>query len=128
MQRLTGGVLILRNKFFIILYRGKNFLPPSVANSIAERETEIKTQLLEEEAARSKAVESFHAIDELLPIPSTSGTFSEFQDIHTKSGHLQDENWEMKVQIEAEKERLEKELRMQERKLLIVRFKYFILV
>lgn len=125
MQRLTGGVLILRNKFYIILYRGKDFLPPSVANSIAERETEINTKLLDEEAARSRVFESFHAIDESLPIPSTSGTFSEFQYIHTKSGHLQDKNWEIKVQLEAEKQRLEKELRKQERKLLIVRFKYF---
>eukprot|EP00268_Persea_americana_P014992 TRINITY_DN16793_c0_g1_i1.p1 TRINITY_DN16793_c0_g1~~TRINITY_DN16793_c0_g1_i1.p1 ORF type:complete len:763 (-),score=164.69 TRINITY_DN16793_c0_g1_i1:455-2743(-) len=123
LKRLTGGVLILRNKFYIILYRGKDFLPPSVANSIAERETEIKTQLLDEEAARSRAVESFHAIDESLRIPSTSGTFSEFQYIHTKSGHLQDENWEIKVQLEAEKERLEKELRKQERKLLILQLK-----
>lgn len=123
MQRLTGGVLILRNKFYIILFRGKDFLPGRVASLIAEREKELKTQLWEEEVARSKTVESFNAFDERLPIACSSGTFSEFQDIEIKSRRLLDGNWEIKVQIEAEKERLEKELQKQKHKLLILQLK-----
>ncbi|XP_077253245.1 maize chloroplast splicing factor-like protein [Tasmannia lanceolata] len=121
LKHLTGGVLILRNKFFIILYRGKDFLPPKVANLIDERETELQTQQLQEESARLKAVESLSVVHETLR--SSSGTFLEFQDIQTKCEHLKDGNWEIKVQFEAEKERLEKELRKQERKLLILKLK-----
>ncbi|XP_058088029.1 chloroplastic group IIA intron splicing facilitator CRS1, chloroplastic isoform X2 [Magnolia sinica] len=123
LKRLTGGVLILRNKFFIILYRGKDFLPRSVANMIAEREIELKTQQLAEENARLKAVESFRVSEETSPSTRTSGTFSEFHDIQTKRGHPMDRNWEIKVRIEAEKDRLEKELRKQEHKLLILKLK-----
>lgn len=34
---MTGGVLLLRNKYYIVMYRGKDFLPPSVATALAER-------------------------------------------------------------------------------------------
>lgn len=36
-QRLTGGTLIARDKEFIVLYRGKDFLPPAVSSAIKER-------------------------------------------------------------------------------------------
>ncbi|KAL6007551.1 hypothetical protein ACLOJK_033049 [Asimina triloba] len=122
-HRLTGGVLLLRNKFFIIFYRGKDFLPPGVAHTIAERETELKIQQLAEENARLKAAESFGFLEQTSPSTNISGTFSEFHDIQTKCLQTMDENWEAKVQIEAEKDRLEKELRKQERKLFILKAK-----
>ncbi|RZS21151.1 hypothetical protein BHM03_00053750, partial [Ensete ventricosum] len=67
MQRLTGGVLILRNKFFIILYRGKDFLPGGVTTLIDEREAELNEQQLEEEKARMGFTNSLHAMDNILP-------------------------------------------------------------
>ncbi|KAJ8630669.1 hypothetical protein MRB53_023992 [Persea americana] len=37
LKKLTGGTLLLRNKYYIVIYRGKDFLPPSVATVLAER-------------------------------------------------------------------------------------------
>ncbi|XP_071901813.1 CRM-domain containing factor CFM3, chloroplastic/mitochondrial-like [Coffea arabica] len=51
LKSLTGGVLLLRNKYFIVMYRGKDFLPPSVATALAERQEMTKqSQTVEEEA------------------------------------------------------------------------------
>lgn len=36
-QFLTGGVLLSRDKEFIVLYRGKDFLPAAVSSAIEER-------------------------------------------------------------------------------------------
>ncbi|KAK9272489.1 hypothetical protein L1049_002862 [Liquidambar formosana] len=120
---LTRGDLVLRNKFFIILYRGKDFLPCRVANLIAERDMELKRCQLHEENARLKAIESIHATHEALESTSTVGTLSEFQGIVTESGDLKDGNREAEVRLESEKERLENELRTQERKLYILKMK-----
>ena len=124
MQSLTGGVLLLRNKFFIILYRGKDFLPYGVGNLIAEREIEFKGCQIHEEDARLKAIETFFVTDEPLANTSTVGTLAEFQNIVTKFRDLKDENTDIDVELEAEKERLEKELKNQERKLFIVSSSY----
>lgn len=131
MQCLTGGVLLLRNKFFIILYRGKDFLPCRVANLIVEREMEFKGCQIREEDARLKAIETSFVTDEPLANTSTTGTLSEFQNIETEFRGLKDGNTEIEVELEAEKERLEKELKKQERNLFIVRFElssYFIML
>lgn len=37
LQRLTGGTLLSRDKEYIVLYRGKDFLPYSVSSAIEER-------------------------------------------------------------------------------------------
>lgn len=37
MQWLTGGTLLARDREFITLYRGKDFLPPAVSSAIEER-------------------------------------------------------------------------------------------
>lgn len=120
---LTGGVLLLRNKFFIILYRGKDFLPCGVADLVEERETELQRCQLQEEAARLKAIETFYLTDEPLVNTSTTGTLSEFQDIRSECGDLEKGNKEVEVRLEAETERLKKEIRKQERKLFILRMK-----
>lgn len=119
---LTGGVLLLRNKFFIILYRGKDFLPCKVANLISERDMELKRCQLHEEGARLKAIET-HVTVRTLESTSTVGTLSEFQDILTKHGDPKNVNRGADVLLEAKKERLEKELREQEHKLCILKLK-----
>ncbi|XP_042504782.1 chloroplastic group IIA intron splicing facilitator CRS1, chloroplastic [Macadamia integrifolia] len=123
LKRLTGGVLILRNKFFIILYRGKDFLPSRVANLISGREAELRRFHLQEEDARQKAFQSLYVTDDALTNGSTVGTFSEFQYIQTKCVHLDSGNGDLEVKIEAEKEKLKKELRKQERRLYILKSK-----
>ncbi|PKI33793.1 hypothetical protein CRG98_045824 [Punica granatum] len=37
LRRLTGGTLLSRDREFIVLYRGKDFLPPAVSSAIEER-------------------------------------------------------------------------------------------
>ncbi|KAL5809932.1 hypothetical protein ACOSQ4_026500 [Xanthoceras sorbifolium] len=120
---LTGGDLLLRNKFFIILYRGKDFLPWGVANLIFEREKELKRCQLQEEGARLKAIETFFVPDELPESTGKTGTLSEFQDIQTEFGDAEKGNREFELQLEADKENLERELRKQERKLFILNLK-----
>lgn len=79
-----------------------------------------RCQLIEE-GARVKVAETFQVANEPLAKTSTIGTLSEFQDIQTKYGVLEKETNELEIQIEAQKENLERELRNQERKLAIVR-------
>ncbi|KAJ8567458.1 hypothetical protein K7X08_019666 [Anisodus acutangulus] len=116
---LTGGVLLLRNKFFIILYRGKDFLPSQVASLIAEREVELTRYQLEEEVARFKAIETLPITTEVSMRSSNVGTLSEFQTI-AEPGK---EKSEIEAQLVAEKERLEKELRNQEHSLYVLKKK-----
>ncbi|KAG1347086.1 Chloroplastic group IIA intron splicing facilitator CRS1, chloroplastic [Cocos nucifera] len=118
-----GGVLILRNKDFIILYRGKDFLSGRVASSIAERETEICGQQLKEEVARTNAIKLFSDIGEFLYSTSTVGTYTEFQDIQSKYTAVNSGIPEEKIQFEAERAKLEKEIGKQERELFILKQK-----
>ncbi|KAK9041226.1 hypothetical protein V6N11_016337 [Hibiscus sabdariffa] len=120
LKNLTGGVLLLRNKFLIILYRGRDFLPQGVANLVTEREMALRRCQLIEEGARVRVAETFRVANEPLAKTSTVGTLSEFQDFMTKYGGLEKENNELEIQMEAQKEHLERELRNQERKLSIL--------
>lgn len=111
----------MRNKFFIILYRGKDFLPSQVASLVAEREVELRRCQLEEEAARFKAIETLPITTGESMSSSNVGTLSEFQTI-AEPGR---EKSETEVQLVAEKERLEKELRDEQHSLYIVRYQLF---
>lgn len=121
MQTLTGGVLLLRNKFLIILYRGKDFLPSEVAKVVTEREMELSQCQFHEEAARLKASENFSITHEHLISSGIVGTLSEFRRIRSEIGSLNEGKTEVDVELEVERERLEKELKDQERMLFIVR-------
>lgn len=112
--------MILRNKFYIIFYRGKDFLPLEVANIVVDREAHLQRCQFQEESARRKAIESSSVTDETDLITSSIGTLSEFQDIQTKYAPLQEVNREIDIKMEAEKENLEKEIRIQEHKLMLV--------
>ncbi|CAH9085191.1 unnamed protein product [Cuscuta europaea] len=123
LKRLTGGVLLLRNKFIIILYRGKDFLPSQVATLVAEREALLMRCQLHEEFARLGTTELFSATYEDAVDSETVGTLSEFRNItdYAKDESRVDEV--MKIQVESEKAKLEKELRSQEQKRFILKQK-----
>lgn len=77
-QRLTGGTLLQRNKFFIVIYRGKDFLPSAVSTALAERqELADDIQTIEEKTRGSFAGESLSesVVDESAPV----GTLEEFR-------------------------------------------------
>lgn len=128
MQLLTGGVLLLRNKFIIILYRGKDFLPPDVAGLVSNREMEINSFQLLEESARANTIETFNYVDQPASDVSTVGTLQEFQTIQSEHKVFKAEISEAEVLVEAEKLKLEKEIRIQEHKYFIVRILSFVLV
>ncbi|KAL9381241.1 hypothetical protein Peur_026898 [Populus x canadensis] len=120
LKSLTGGVLLLRNKFFIILYRGKDFLPGQVANVIVDREIALRKCQTNEEGARMKAIETSY-----MPggptNTSRSGTLYEFQEFQIKFQKTAKADSE--IQLEAYKEKLERELRNQEYRLRILKSK-----
>ncbi|KAL5581829.1 hypothetical protein UlMin_014271 [Ulmus minor] len=120
---LTGGVLLLRNKFIIILYRGNDFVPSGIADLILKREKELEKFQLYEEHARLEGIETFCAADEPQENTSSTGTLYEFQNIQVGYNDQREGNTKVKLQFEAEKERLERELRNQEHKLSILNSK-----
>ncbi|CAD6244861.1 unnamed protein product [Miscanthus lutarioriparius] len=119
-KHLTGGTVILRNKDFIILYRGKDFLPGGVAQTVIQREAQVHDEQVKEEEARLKAVDSLQMVDELSSEESSVGTFREYQDFHADFVHENTENSNTMIELEAEKYRLEKELKDHEWKLCIL--------
>ncbi|KAK4284201.1 hypothetical protein QN277_001065 [Acacia crassicarpa] len=120
LKHLTGGTLLLRNKFYIILYRGKDFLPRKVTALVEKREEELKGCQLHEEVSRLKAVEAFSPNDEAQQNTSTSGTLSEFKKIQSMIWDAKNIHVDLNVQLEAEIVRLERELKKGERQLFIL--------
>ncbi|CAJ2676150.1 unnamed protein product [Trifolium pratense] len=49
LKKLTGGTLLLRNKYHIVIYRGKDFVPTSVAAILSERQ-QLTKQVLDVQA------------------------------------------------------------------------------
>ncbi|KAI6683399.1 hypothetical protein NL676_029312 [Syzygium grande] len=83
LKNLTGGVLLLRNKYYIVIYRGKDFLPPTVATALSERQ-ELAKQIQDvEEKLRTGTVdaapskEAGHAL---------AGTLAEFYEAQARWG------------------------------------------
>lgn len=84
LKQLTGGVLLLRNKYYIVIYRGKDFLPSSVATALAEREDLAKdVQEIEEQIRGSVTGES--CIDRIEG-HALAGTLAEFQEAQARWG------------------------------------------
>lgn len=116
--------MLLRNKFLIILYRGNDFLPVGVADSIIQRELELQRWQLHEENSRLKASEFFCFDTGNMEERGKAGTLSDFKDVTVEYEDLSTESTESKLQAEAEKGKIIRELRMQERRLKIVRLTF----
>ncbi|CAK9167943.1 unnamed protein product [Ilex paraguariensis] len=124
-KKLTEGVLLSRNKEFLVFYRGKNFLSPDVAEALLEKESLAKALQDEEEQARLRAsalvIPSVERTDE----SGMAGTLEETLDADARWGKRMDDHHKEKVMIEAEVERhaillqrLERKLAFAERKLM----------
>lgn len=120
LKHLTGGTIILRNKDFIILYRGKDFLPAGVKQSVIQHEAQVDAQQVKEEEARLSGTESLQMFAGLPSVESSAGTFREYQDFQVNQAHETTINNKAMIELEAEKHRLEKELKDQERRLFIL--------
>ncbi|KAL4348947.1 hypothetical protein GQ457_17G026240 [Hibiscus cannabinus] len=84
LKNLTGGVLLLRNKYFIVIYRGKDFLPPNVATALAERQDMTKQIQDAEERLRVRAVEPAQSVEDKGQAPA--GTLAEFYEAQARWG------------------------------------------
>ncbi|KAJ1263967.1 hypothetical protein BS78_09G227100 [Paspalum vaginatum] len=83
-KNLTGGTLLLRNKFYIVIYRGKDFLPTSVAAVLAEREELTKDIQNMEEQRRNILIAQ--PPDDGLDGHALAGTLAEFQEAQARWG------------------------------------------
>lgn len=120
LKHLTGGTVILRNKDFILLYRGKDFLPGGVAQTIIQCEAQVGDEQVKEEAARLKGVDSLQMVGGLSSEESSVGTFREYQNFNADHVCENTKNSDTMVELEVEKHKLEKELKDQEWKLSIL--------
>ncbi|GAB2292862.1 hypothetical protein Dimus_027095 [Dionaea muscipula] len=82
-KRLTGGVLLMRNKYYITIYRGKDFLPTSVAAALAERQELTKNIQDVEEQVRTGTVMDMPLGEEQA---LAAGTLAEFYECQERWG------------------------------------------
>ncbi|PKA61453.1 Chloroplastic group IIA intron splicing facilitator CRS1, chloroplastic [Apostasia shenzhenica] len=87
LKNLTGGVLLLRNKYYIVIYRGKDFLPASVATALAERQQLTKDIQDAEEKSRNSLVAQT-CFDNNLEEHALAGTLAEFQEAQARWGRV----------------------------------------
>lgn len=106
-KNLTGGTLLLRNKYYIVIYRGKDFLPTTVASALAEREELTKDiQSMEEQR---RCISIAHSPDDGLDGHALVGTLAEFQEAQARWGRdvTSSEQEKMKeAALRSEKEKL----------------------
>lgn len=84
LKSLTGGVLLLRNKYYIVIYRGKDFLPTSVASTLSERQELTKEIQDVEEKVRSRGLEAAQSSSDKVQAPA--GTLAEFYEAQARWG------------------------------------------
>ncbi|GAB2294573.1 Chloroplastic group IIA intron splicing facilitator CRS1, variant 2 [Dionaea muscipula] len=124
-KKLTGGMILSRNKDFLVFYRGKNFLSSEVAKVLLERERLTKTLQDQEEQARLKASVSVTPNAEASEQIVLAGTLAETVDADARWGKRLDDDAKQKVLREAEvlrhtnlSRKLERKLAFAERKLM----------
>ncbi|KGN56912.1 CRM-domain containing factor CFM3A, chloroplastic/mitochondrial [Cucumis sativus] len=123
-KKLTGGMLLSRNKDFLVFYRGKSFLSPEVTEALLERERLAKSLQDKEEQARLKA-SAFVVPIEKTEQSGTAGSLEETLDADARWGKALDDKHKENVMREAEQLRhtdlvrkLERKLAFAERKLV----------
>ncbi|TVU09316.1 hypothetical protein EJB05_42781 [Eragrostis curvula] len=85
-KKLTGGVLLSRNKEYIIFYRGNDFVTPKVREVLVEKQELAVTQQDEEELARLKALASIATIPKESKVPLVAGTLAETTEAKSRWG------------------------------------------
>lgn len=125
LKRLTGGILLSRNKDFLVFYRGKNFLSSDVTEVLLERERLAKALQDKEEQARVKPSTTVMPDAETKQHHRAAGTLCETLDANAKWGKRIDDDEKQKILREAEMMRhanlvrkLEKKLAFADRKLM----------
>ncbi|KAK7391687.1 hypothetical protein VNO78_20106 [Psophocarpus tetragonolobus] len=124
-KKLTGGILLSRNKDFLVFFRGKNFLSADVTQALLERERMAKVMQEEEEQARLRASSLLIPTNNTSELSAEAGTLGETMDADAKWGKTLDERHEQKIMREVEQlrhanlvKKLEQKLAFAERKLV----------
>ncbi|KAJ9556803.1 hypothetical protein OSB04_011417 [Centaurea solstitialis] len=124
-KKLTGGILLSRNKDFLVFYRGKDFLSPDVSEALLENERLAKSLQDEEEQARLRAATFLTPRAETQVHSGSAGTLGETLDANARWAKTLDGQHKQKVLQEAETLRqanlvrkLERKLRFADRKLM----------
>lgn len=86
-QKLTGGVLLSRNKEYIVFYRGNDFVTPSVRKVLVETQKLATANQDEEEAARLRASALIVSNAKASKGPLLAGTLAETLKANTQWGH-----------------------------------------
>ncbi|XP_076951738.1 CRM-domain containing factor CFM3A, chloroplastic/mitochondrial-like [Bidens hawaiensis] len=130
LKKLTGGILLLRNKYYIVIYRGKDFVPASVATALAERQELTKEIQDAEEKVRGGAVE-------LVPVPvptpgpttgengqvALAGSLAEFYEAQAQWGREKTAEEHENMLQEASKTKITRVVKKLEHKLFIAQSK-----
>ncbi|XP_027364881.1 CRM-domain containing factor CFM3A, chloroplastic/mitochondrial-like isoform X2 [Abrus precatorius] len=124
-KKLTGGILLSRNKDFLVFFRGKNFLSADVTQALLERERVAKAMQDEEEQARLRAASLLIPTSNTSGLSAEAGTLGETLDADAKWGKTLDERHKQRVMREVEQlrhanlvKKLERKLSLAERKLM----------
>lgn len=86
LQKLTGGVLLSRNKEYIVFYRGNDFITPKVRQVLVEKQEQAITWQDEEELARLKASASISVKPKVFKNPPVAGTLAETREAKSRWG------------------------------------------
>ncbi|KAK7291427.1 hypothetical protein RIF29_06562 [Crotalaria pallida] len=121
LKTLTGGTLLSRNKYFIVIYRGKDFVPTSVAAVLAEREEMTKQVQDVEEKVRCGAVDATPSgQDKTTP---QAGSLAEFYEAKARWGRDVSTEEREKMLEEANKAKTARIVRQIEHKLALAQGK-----
>ncbi|KAI3742869.1 hypothetical protein L1987_60567 [Smallanthus sonchifolius] len=122
LKRLTGGVLLLRNKYYIVIYRGKDFVPTSVATALTERQEMTKEIQDAEEKMRNAAVEAAAASVEQGQV-ALAGSLAEFYEAQAQWGREKTTEEHEQMLVEASKTKITRVVKKLEHKLFIAQSK-----
>ncbi|RYR57298.1 hypothetical protein Ahy_A05g023023 isoform B [Arachis hypogaea] len=84
-KTLTGGTLLLRNKYYIVIYRGKDFVPTAVATVLAERQELTKQVQDVEDKFRSGVLDATPSGKDESATPQ-AGSLAEFYEAQARWG------------------------------------------
>ena len=125
MQILTGGTLLSRNKDYIVFYRGNDFLPPVVRETMVEAQEETALQQDEEDQARWKASTLIHSnTKEPSEVRLVAGTLAETMAATSRWGKQPNSQDIEKMMRDSALERHAALVRYLEKKLTLVSYNY----
>lgn len=124
MQKLTGGTLLSRNKEYIVFYRGNDFLPSAVTNTLNERQKLTLLQQEEEEKARQIASSITVSNNKASQVPLFAGTLAETRAATTNWGHQPSKQEIENMLRDSASNKLSSLIKTHEKKLALVSYEW----